>query len=296
MLRDRVPDDPQQRRLEPRELLRLPSEGEHDADASDGRVQRGRRDRLLGKEHDLWGYFRLRRNRDRRRVWDCCGHLLLLGLLRSELRPGAWGWQWLQRLLLVGICVELTHPLVAPSADPRDRARYAGWRRPRWRRQCPRRGCRDGERVLQRGGRRPLRATSAVLRFARRRQRSRDMSFPSQRPVRTSNCRGPCGLRSGRRLGVRRLLPEPDGKLERAKLRDRSCSHIERCPGPSRWITFDKLARGHVDECHVGHPAETSQPISPSIAAGTPFAIALGPCTLIANPHHPSSLSRNAPA
>ena len=97
-----------------------------------------------------------------------------------------------------------------PRRVPR-RRRYAGRRR-RGRREYPRRGCRDGERFLRRGCGRRLCATSAVLRFARRGQRSRNVSFTGQRRVRTSSCNAECRLRSGRRLGVRRLLPEPVGK------------------------------------------------------------------------------------
>jgi hypothetical protein len=108
MLRDGLPNSAQQRPDNPHELLRVQLHGEHDANASPGRVHGVWRDGVLCQEHHLRGHPWLRRNVDERRLRDGRRHLLLLGLLGSELWPSAYGRKRLQYRLQFGLGVELT--------------------------------------------------------------------------------------------------------------------------------------------------------------------------------------------
>lgn len=108
MLRDGLSGDPQRRRPERRELLRLQFEGEHDTSTGDERVHGNWGERMRRQKHELRWNPRLRGNPDQRGLRNDCRCLLLLDLFGSERRPGArWWGRRLQHLLLVGIGVGL---------------------------------------------------------------------------------------------------------------------------------------------------------------------------------------------
>ena len=118
VLRDRLPNDAQQRHPEPGELLRLQPDRKHDADAGDGRLHRTRRDRMHREERNLRRHPRVWRDGHQRRVRDRRQHMLLLSLLRSEFGQSSDCEQRLQHLLCFGLGVELTQPRGAFGAAP----------------------------------------------------------------------------------------------------------------------------------------------------------------------------------